>query len=94
MVSDCGAIRDVALSHKFAPNLTAAAGLSMTAGTDLYCDGECFGQTTEGCMGIIGRIETWATWKAHGRRGLHGVHRSHGLHAKHRPGSYGTAREA
>ena len=40
VVSDCGAITDLAVGHKFAPDMVHAATLSVKAGTDLSCGRE------------------------------------------------------
>ncbi len=40
IVSDCAAVTDVAAGHKFAPDLTHGAALSLKAGTDLSCGKE------------------------------------------------------
>ena len=40
VVSDCGAIGDIYLGHKFAPSLAAASALAVKAGCDLSCGGE------------------------------------------------------
>jgi len=40
IVSDCAAITDVAVGHKFAPNMPHAAAVSVKAGTDLSCGKE------------------------------------------------------
>ena len=38
VVSDCGAVTDIAEGHKFAPSLPAAAADAFRTGTDLFCD--------------------------------------------------------
>jgi beta-glucosidase len=40
IVSDCAAITDVAVGHKFAPDMPHAAAVSVKAGTDLSCGTE------------------------------------------------------
>jgi len=40
VVSDCAAITDVAVGHKFAPDLAHASAVSVKAGTDLSCGKE------------------------------------------------------
>jgi beta-glucosidase len=40
VVSDCGAIGDIANGHGYAPSIAAAAALAVRAGTDLNCGGE------------------------------------------------------
>ncbi len=40
VVSDCGAIGDIAYGHKYAPDLTHAVALAVKAGCDLSCGGE------------------------------------------------------
>jgi beta-glucosidase len=40
VVSDCAAITDVAVGHKFAPDMPHAAAVSVKAGTDLSCGKE------------------------------------------------------
>lgn len=40
IVSDCAAITDVAVGHKFAPDMANAAAVSVKAGTDLSCGKE------------------------------------------------------
>lgn len=40
VVSDCGAIHDVALTHKYVSDIASAAAVSVRAGTDLDCDNE------------------------------------------------------
>lgn len=40
VVSDCAAISDVAIGHKYAPDLEYAAAVSVKAGTDLSCGKE------------------------------------------------------
>jgi beta-glucosidase len=37
LVSDCGAVSDVATGHKYAPDLVHAGAVSLQAGTDLEC---------------------------------------------------------
>ena len=38
VVSDCGAVTDVATGHRYAPDLVHAAAVSLKAGTDIECD--------------------------------------------------------
>lgn len=40
VVSDCAAINDVMVGHRFAPDMASAAALSVKAGTDLSCGKE------------------------------------------------------
>lgn len=40
MVSDCGAISDIASPHRYAPNQTAGAADALNGGCDAACDGD------------------------------------------------------
>jgi len=40
MVSDCGAISDIASPHHYAPNQTAGAADALNGGCDAACDGD------------------------------------------------------
>ena len=40
VVSDCGAITNVATKHHYLPNATYAAAAAITAGVDIFCDPE------------------------------------------------------
>jgi beta-glucosidase len=40
VVSDCGAVYDIANGHHFAPNITQASALAIKAGSDLTCGNE------------------------------------------------------
>ena len=57
VVSDCSAISDVAVGHKFAPDMPHAAALSVKAGTDLSC-GKEFNELEDAVkQGLIGQAE-------------------------------------
>jgi beta-glucosidase len=50
VVSDCGAVTDIANGHHFAPSLPAAAAAALAAGTDLSCGAE-YGKLVEAVNG-------------------------------------------
>jgi beta-glucosidase len=53
IVSDCAAITDVAVGHKFAPDMPHAAAQSVLAGTDLSCGKEYAALTIAVKQGLI-----------------------------------------
>jgi beta-glucosidase len=54
IVSDCAAITDVAVGHKFAADMAHAAAASVMAGTDLSCGKEYAALTDAVAQGLIG----------------------------------------
>jgi beta-glucosidase len=63
VVSDCGAIGDVAGGHHFAPDMPHAAALSVQAGTDLSCGKEYNALTAAVSQGLITKPEIDAAVK-------------------------------
>ena len=63
VVSDCGAITDVAVGHKFAPDLPGAAAVSVKAGTDLSCGKEYASLVSAVQQGLISEGEIDAAVK-------------------------------
>ena len=63
IVSDCAAITDVAVGHKFAPDMAHAAALSVKAGTDLSCGKEYAALADAVHQGIISEAEIDAAVK-------------------------------
>jgi beta-glucosidase len=63
VVSDCAAITDVAVGHKFAADLPHAAALSVKAGTDLSCGKEYAALLDAVHQGLIGETEIDAAVK-------------------------------
>jgi beta-glucosidase len=63
IVSDCGAIGDVAGGHRFAPDMPHAAALSVQAGTDLSCGKEYNALTAAVSQGLITKAEIDAAVK-------------------------------
>jgi beta-glucosidase len=63
IVSDCGAIGDVAGGHRFAPDMAHAAALSVQAGTDLSCGKEYSALTAAVSQGLITKPEIDAAVK-------------------------------
>ncbi len=57
IVSDCAAITDVAVGHKFAPDMAHAAALSVKAGTDLSCGKEYSALADAVRQGLISEAE-------------------------------------
>lgn len=57
VVSDCGAITDIAAGHQFAPDLPHAAALAVKAGTDLSCGKEYASLTDAVQDGLISETE-------------------------------------
>ncbi len=63
IVSDCAAITDVAVGHRFAPDMAHAAALSVKAGTDLSC-GKEYGSLVDAVHhGLIGESDIDAAVK-------------------------------
>jgi beta-glucosidase len=63
VVSDCAAITDVAIGHKFAADMAHAAALSVKAGTDLSCGKEYAALIDAVHQGIISETEIDAAVK-------------------------------
>ena len=63
IVSDCAAITDVAVGHKFAPDLAHAAAVSVKAGTDLSCGREYEALVDAVHQGLITEAEIDASVK-------------------------------
>ena len=63
IVSDCAAITDVAVGHKFAPDLAHAAALSLKAGTDLSCGKEYAALTDAVHQGLVSEADIDAAVK-------------------------------
>jgi beta-glucosidase len=63
IVSDCGAIGDVANGHHFAPDMPHAAALSVQAGTDLSCGKEYSALNAAVSQGLISKAEIDAAVK-------------------------------
>ena len=63
IVSDCAAITDIAVGHRFAPDMAHAAALSLKAGTDLSCGKEYAALTDAVHQGLIGEAEIDAAVK-------------------------------
>jgi beta-glucosidase len=63
VVSDCAAIADVALGHKFAPDMAHAAALSLKAGTDLSCGREYAALLDAAHQGLVSETEIDAAVK-------------------------------
>lgn len=63
VVSDCAAITDVAVGHKFAPDLEHASAASVKAGTDLSCGKEYAALTAAVGHGLISEPEIDAAVK-------------------------------
>jgi beta-glucosidase len=63
VVSDCAAITDVAVGHKFAPDLPHAAALSVKSGTDLSCGKEYAALLDAVHQGLISETEIDAAVK-------------------------------
>ncbi len=63
VVSDCGAIWDIVVGHKYAPDLATASALAVKAGCDLTCGSEYFSLKDAVARGIIseGEIDTAVT---------------------------------
>ena len=40
VVSDCGAVTNIATKHHYLPNATYAAAAAIAAGVDIFCDPE------------------------------------------------------
>jgi beta-glucosidase len=57
VVSDCAAITDVAVGHKFAPDMAQATALSVKAGTDLSCGKEYAALADAVHRGLISEAE-------------------------------------
>jgi beta-glucosidase len=57
VVSDCGAVTDVAVGHKFSPDLAHAAAASVKAGTDLSCGDEYASLIDAVHQGLISEAE-------------------------------------
>ncbi len=57
IVSDCAAITDVAVGHKFVPDLAHAAAVSVKAGTDLSCGREYASLVDAVHQGLISESE-------------------------------------
>jgi beta-glucosidase len=57
VVSDCGAVTDVAVGHKFSPDLVHAAAASVKAGTDLSCGNEYASLVDAVHQGLISETE-------------------------------------
>jgi len=63
IVSDCAAITDVAVGHRFAPDMAHAAAVSVKAGTDLSC-GKEYGSLNDAVhRGLISEAEIDAAVK-------------------------------
>jgi beta-glucosidase len=63
VVSDCAAITDVAVGHKFSPDMAHAAALSVRAGTDLSCGKEYAALIDAVHQGLISEAEIDAAVK-------------------------------
>jgi beta-glucosidase len=63
VVSDCGAVTDVAVGHKFSPDLAHAAAASVKAGTDLSCGDEYASLIDAVHQGLISEAEIDAAVK-------------------------------
>jgi beta-glucosidase len=63
IVSDCAAITDVAVGHRFAPDMAHAAALSVKAGTDLSCGKEYGALNDAAHRGLISEAEIDAAVK-------------------------------
>ena len=63
VVSDCAAITDVAIGHKFVPDMAHAAALSVKAGTDLSCGREYAALVDAVHQRLIGEAEIDAAVK-------------------------------
>ncbi len=63
VVSDCAAITDVAVGHKFAPDMAHAAALSVKAGTDLSCGSEYASLVDAVRQGLVSEAEVDAAVK-------------------------------
>src|ERR1700722_16805381 len=63
IVSDCGAIGDVANGHHFSPDMPHAAALSVQAGTDLSCGKEYGALNSAVSQGLISKAEIDAAVK-------------------------------
>jgi beta-glucosidase len=63
IVSDCAAITDVAIGHRFAPDMAHAAAASVKAGTDLSCGKEYATLTDAVHAGLLGESEIDAAVK-------------------------------
>jgi beta-glucosidase len=63
VVSDCGAITDVAIGHKFSPDVAHAAAVSVKAGTDLSCGDEYASLVDAVHQGLISETEIDAAVK-------------------------------
>jgi beta-glucosidase len=63
VVSDCAAITDVAVGHKFVPDMAHAAALSVKAGTDLSCGREYAALVDAVREGLISEAEIDASVK-------------------------------
>jgi beta-glucosidase len=63
VVSDCAAVTDVAIGHKFVTDLAHAAALSVKAGTDLSCGGEYAALLDAVHQGLISEAEIDAAVK-------------------------------
>jgi len=63
VVSDCAAITDVAVGHKFAPDMAHAAALSVKAGTDLSCGTEYASLVDAVRQGLVSEAEVDAAVK-------------------------------
>ena len=57
VTSDCGAITDVIVGHKFAPDLEHASALSVKAGTDTSCEPEYASLTKAVHDGLVSETE-------------------------------------
>jgi beta-glucosidase len=57
VVSDCGAVTDVAVGHKFSPDMPHAAAASVKAGTDLSCGDEYASLIDAVHQGLISEAE-------------------------------------
>jgi beta-glucosidase len=63
VVSDCGAVTDVAVGHKFSPDVAHAAAASVKAGTDLSCGDEYASLVDAVHQGLISETEIDAAVK-------------------------------
>jgi len=63
VVSDCGAVTDVAVGHKFSPDLSHASAASVKAGTDLSCGDEYASLVDAVHQGLISETEIDAAVK-------------------------------
>jgi beta-glucosidase len=57
VVSDCGAIGDINVNHKFVPDIQNSAAISLKRGTDLDCGADTQGYATAIQKGLISQAE-------------------------------------